>query len=191
MARRVAQPWLGLVVASSSSPAAKISTSGACLYRVPYCCSQCCAAGSDLSRSRLLAGCQKGCQIRLRRQAANQASLRKTRGDVELVVINVLVVTSESRDDHRRVSGLQRCHDRADTGVADDVVGCGHDIDHLLVSQELHPCGVWHRSIRRRAAVLDEYRFASTGEGSDQRQRAREGLLVGAQAKKDQTRFQT
>jgi hypothetical protein len=104
------------------------------------------------------------------------------------VIVDVLAVASLPGHYSRRVSRLQRGHDRADAGVADHAVGSGHRVDHIVEGHELDPGGVRHRRPRRRAPVLDDELLPAPGDGLDQVERPGEGLLVGAEANEDQRR---
>jgi hypothetical protein len=160
-------------------------------HGVQHCRSQFCAAFADAPAWILAPSHEQRREIGLRRHTADQASLREASCDVELMVIDVLAVLSLPRNDHRCVSGLQRGHDGANASMTDDAVSLRHGINHLLIRHKLDPDAVWHVWPRGSAPVLDDKSFAVAGKGLDEVERPGARLLMGAEAKKDQTLFLT
>lgn len=74
--------------------------------------------------------------------------------------------------------------------MADDAIGLVHHLHHILEGHELDPGRVRHLGSWGRAAMLDDEVFAAERQRLDQVERSGEGLLMGAEAKQDQRRFQ-
>lgn len=100
-------------------------------------------------------------------KAMDQSPLRETSRYIHLMVVDMLTLIGPARNYNRSMAGLQGSHYCADTGMANDAVGFGHRLNHVVEGHVLDPRRIWHLRSWHGAAVLYDERLAVQGQGLD------------------------
>jgi hypothetical protein len=107
-------------------------------------------------------------------------------GDLQLMVVDVLVRGGAAGHDDGAVAGAHGLHDRPDAGVGDDEVGLVEQALEVGGRDPSLPADAGFAVRRpRRGAVLDDELLAGAAQRPGQPHGAGEGLVVGAERAED------
>jgi hypothetical protein len=116
----------------------------------------------------------------------DRPGLGERAGDLQLMVVDVLVRGGAAGHDDGAVAGARGLHDRPDAGVGNDEVGLVEQALEVGGRDPSLPADAGFAVRRpRRGAVLDDELLAGAAQRPSQPHGAGEGLVVGAERAED------
>jgi hypothetical protein len=110
----------------------------------------------------------------------NETSTLKLFGELNLMIIDVLIVYSLARNEDRRDPDLKGREDRPNPGMTEEAARFGQERDHLFEAHVLDPSSVSPGRFRGRRPVLYDYILVDPTADREKFQGTRKCLLVSA-----------